>query len=289
MMAQPRSFAGLEYELAYRDAGSGPAVLLLHGLGSSGRDWAPQWEALRDYRVLAPDLRGHGGSGDGGGAYRIVDVAGDLARFVKEVIREPVHVIGLSLGGMVGLQLALDHPDQVSSLAVVNAVPHMVPETAAHWRQLVVRLTMAHALPLGVSSRAVARRLFPHPGQDAQRRQFVQSTLEVRRRSYLRALRAIVGWTVADRLGELRCPVQFIAGEHDYTPLSIKRRFAAMAPHATVRMILGSGHATPIDRAQEFNRAMVDFLERSCARAEAPGIAASVHDGLKRASGIRGG
>lgn len=108
-------------ELAVAEAGSGDPVLLLHGLGSRGDDWELQREALsRSYRVVIPDLRGHGESIAPSGEWTMRDVADDVAELLRRRATGPVHVIGLSLGGMVAFQLLADHPALVRSAVIIN-------------------------------------------------------------------------------------------------------------------------------------------------------------------------
>src|SRR5579859_4812705 len=88
-------------DIHYESTGTGPAVLLLHGLGSSGRDWEYQIPSLTGYRVIAPDLRGHGRSSKPGGRYSIAGFAADMAGLLRALGARPAHVVGLSLGGAV--------------------------------------------------------------------------------------------------------------------------------------------------------------------------------------------
>lgn len=94
-------------QLYYEDAGSGPPLLFVHGLGSSTRDWFAQVPHFADrYRVLRLDLRGHGRSERTRGPYRIAQFARDVAVTLRKLDAVPAHVVGLSMGGMVTLQLS---------------------------------------------------------------------------------------------------------------------------------------------------------------------------------------
>ncbi|MFX5610710.1 alpha/beta hydrolase, partial [Acinetobacter baumannii] len=97
-------------------------VLLLHGLGSSARDWEYQLPALLGrYRLLVPDLRGHGRSGKPRGGYSMAGFAEDCAALLDRLGCGPVHLVGISMGGMIGFQLACDRPDLLRSLTIVNS------------------------------------------------------------------------------------------------------------------------------------------------------------------------
>src|SRR5580693_1022702 len=109
-------------EVYYEQAGEGPPVLLLHGLGSSTRDWEYQTpELARAYRVIAVDVRGHGRSSRPPGPYSVSQFAEDAVALLRSLDAAPAHVIGLSMGGMIAFQMAVDHPEAVRSLAIINS------------------------------------------------------------------------------------------------------------------------------------------------------------------------
>ena len=130
-------------ELFYEEAGSGEPVLLLHGLGSSTLDWAPQIEALKgSYRVIAMDARGSGRSRDllkPGGPFSVAQFAADGAALLDSLGAAPAHIVGLSMGGMTAFQLAVDSPRSVRTLTIVNSGPELVPRTRIEFRAFRLR------------------------------------------------------------------------------------------------------------------------------------------------------
>ena len=119
--------------LYYERVGQGEPLVLVHGLGSSSRDWAYQVPFFaQNYEVVVCDVRGHGQSGKPPGPYSMPLFARDLAGLIEGLGVGPSQVVGVSMGGMIGLQLAVDRPELVRSLVVVNSVPDMVVRT---WRQ----------------------------------------------------------------------------------------------------------------------------------------------------------
>src|ERR1043166_1679548 len=108
-----------DIDVYYEEWGSRGAepVLLIHGLGSSTEDWEAQVDVLaRDFNVVAYDVRGHGRTSKPRGRYTVRQFSDDAAAFVAELRLGPVHVVGLSMGGMIGFQLACDHPELIRSL-----------------------------------------------------------------------------------------------------------------------------------------------------------------------------
>ena len=109
-------------ELHYESEGQGETVVCIHGLGSSGADWAFQVPALREhFQVITPDLRGAGLSGKPSGPYSIEEFAADLWKLVDHLHVERCHLVGFSLGGAVALEMALQRPESAQRLMMINA------------------------------------------------------------------------------------------------------------------------------------------------------------------------
>jgi pimeloyl-ACP methyl ester carboxylesterase len=106
----------------------------------------------------------------------------------------------------------------------------------------------------------IVKRLFPKPDQEALRRRFLEHYVRNDRRAYEASTRALVGWTVADRLGEIRCPVLVISGDRDYTPVAAKQPYVAALPNAQLAVVADAGHACTIERPDEVNRIIREFL-----------------------------
>src|SRR3979490_2760123 len=103
--------------LHYEEYGKGPALILVHGLGSSCLDWELQIPLLStQYRLIVVDVRGHGRSDKPRERYSIPGFSADLLALMDYRQLERAHVVGLSMGGMIGFQLAVDQPQRLSSL-----------------------------------------------------------------------------------------------------------------------------------------------------------------------------
>ena len=114
-------FQTSELKLYYETVGQGPPLLLLHGLGSSSQDWPLQIpDFAPHYTLLMPDIRGHGRSDKPAGPYHLTQFAADIRHLLAGLNIGPAHILGISMGGMVALQLALDTPQQVRSLILAN-------------------------------------------------------------------------------------------------------------------------------------------------------------------------
>lgn len=108
--------------LYYETHGDGAPLLLIHGLGSSTLDWAPQVAHFSErFRVITLDVRGHGRSDKPPGPYSVPIFAGDLVELLDALHIESAHLAGISMGGMIAFQLAVDAPQRVRSLTIVNS------------------------------------------------------------------------------------------------------------------------------------------------------------------------
>jgi pimeloyl-ACP methyl ester carboxylesterase len=255
-------------ELHYEVVGSGSPVLLLHGLGSCAADWSPQLPALAArHTVVAVDLRGHGESDRPPGPYGIPMFASDVVHVLATLALGPVHVVGISLGGMIAFQLAVDAPSLVRTLVVVNSAPAVVPRTVDQWLALKSRVWALRLLGLPRVAQKVAAINFPEPGQRRMRDALAARIAGNDPAAYRSAMNAIVGWTVANRIASIGCPALVVSGDHDYTPVSFKREYAARMRDARVAVVANSRHVTPLDQPEAFNRLLLDFL----AKHDAPG------------------
>lgn len=249
-------------DLAYAEAGAGAPLVLLHGLGSSRHDWALQLPAfVPAYRTIAVDLRGHGQSPKPPGPYRIAQFAADVALLLMRLDARPAHILGLSLGGAVAQQLALDYPELVQSLILANTASHFV---TTEWRQRLFgarRFAGAYLQPMDKVAVQVADRLFPLLEQTPLRNEAIARIASNDPKAYRACLWAVARFNVTFLLELIACPALVIAGDQDTTvPFAAKQILAQRIPNSHLLVISNSGHATPIDQPEAFNSAVLAFL-----------------------------
>lgn len=253
----------------------GPTVLLSSGLGGAAAFWRPQLDALlaAGWRVITYDQRGTGRSG---GVlptpYRIADMANDVRELLDATDTAACHLIGHALGGLVGLQLALDAPRRVASLGLVNAWSQPNPHSA---RCFDARLALLAAG--GARAYCEAQPIFLYPATwCAANPQRVQDEVdhavahfpgEAIMRQRIAALRA---FDVDARLGEIGVPVWVSAAQDDaLVPWTCSQHLAARLPRATLHTLAHGGHAHSVTQADAFNTALLAFLAQ-----QAPGVSA---------------
>ncbi len=241
--------------------GSGETVLFIHGLGSSARDWKLQVDHFSsNYRVVTYDVRGHGASAKPTGPYTMMLFAQDAKALLDHLGVPSAHIVGISMGGMIAFQLAVDHPSSIRSMVIVNSGPELKPGSFGERLQVWQRFMIVRLLGITTMARVLAPRLFPDTSHESLRRQFIERWSTNDKRAYLASMKAIVGWGVADRIGKIAIPTLFVAADQDYTPVELKEAYAKKMPNAGLEVIEDSRHATPLERPQELNRVIEDFL-----------------------------
>ena len=126
-----------DIQLYYEITGQGQPLLFIHGLGSSTRDWEAQVSPFAaNYQVITFDLRGHGRSDKPPGPYTLPLFTADTAGLLKALGLDAAHVVGISLGGGIAFQLALDYPELVKTLTIVNSAPALAGSDADAQREI---------------------------------------------------------------------------------------------------------------------------------------------------------
>lgn len=249
-------------ELEYDVRGEGPALLFIHGLGSTLHDWEPQAAAFsRHYRVVSFDLRGHGQSARPPGPYSIAMFAADAAALLKGLGIASAHVVGISLGGAIAFQLTLDHPELVKTLTIVNSGPEAIVRGFKQKLAVWLRYYTVRKMGTAKLGRAIGMKLFPAPESHPARDGFIARFANNDSQSYEAALRALLGWSVADKIGGINCPVLALTADQDYTPLSFKEAYVAKIPGAKLEVVADSRHALPMEKPAAFNAALERFLQ----------------------------
>ncbi len=240
--------------------GEGPDVLLLHGLGSCRQDWQPQVDGLQDrYCLWRCDLRGQGDS-PRTPPYDPATLAADVARWLDERGLGAVHVVGLSLGAMVALELALLMPTRVLSLVLINGWSDLRLRDANELRRFRLRRALVRWLGPTPLAWLLAGQLFPGSRHRVLRRRFRRRFIRNNRGdSYLGLLDALVHWSVRERLPAIRCPVLLVSTRQDYVPAW--QRWAQFRGLPSVRLVSPRGHhAWPAEAPAACNALLAAFL-----------------------------
>ena len=248
-----------------------PAVLMLHSLGTCLHVWDAQAAALSSsYRVIRPDLRGHGLTSVTPAPYSIAVLARDMLALLDALGVEQAHVAGLSIGGMVAQGLAALAPTRVRSLILCDTA--MTIPTAESWHQRVagVRANGMASIADGVLARWVTPGYMARPEALGLKAMLLRTDAE----GYCGAALAIAGEDLTEATSCLRMPALVLVGDQDVsTPVAAAQAMAAAIPGARLQVIPGAGHIPNDEQAEIVNAAIQDFLRPDVSDRYAAGLA----------------
>jgi 3-oxoadipate enol-lactonase len=225
-------------------------VVLSGSLGSTREMWDAQGDALRDFEVVRLEHPGHGGE-------PMIELHGiaSLARHVLEKVRsERFSFVGLSLGGAVGMQLALDAPERLDRLVLACAAARFGEPQG--WDE---RIALARARGMEALADVVLPRWFTPAFGDVQRfrAMFVSTPLDV----YVAYCELLREYDLRGRVGAIPTPTLAVAGAEDPTsPPDVVESLAAEIPGASVVVIPHGAHLVNVERPDEFNRTLLGHL-----------------------------
>ncbi len=247
-------------KLYYETSGEGEPLLFIHGLGSSTRDWEAQVPYFSDkFQTVTVDLRGHGQSEKPSSTYSISLFASDVAALIRE-IGGPVHVVGISMGAMVALQLAVDFPELVKSIIVINSQDEVLMNTRQARQAVMIRKVIPRLMGMKWMGKYLGKKLFPEEDQEQLRELIADRWAENSVKDFIKSVNAIAGWSVRKHLNTIKCPVLVVASELDYTPVEAKEIYVKLLPDARLEVIKGARHAISVERPEELNEVMLGFL-----------------------------
>jgi pimeloyl-ACP methyl ester carboxylesterase len=256
-------------ELFYEVHGEGPALVLVMGIGYDSSLWTLQQVPVLStrFRVVLLDNRDAGRSSRADHPYTIADMADDVAGLLDGLGIQRTHLLGLSMGSMIGMEFALRHADRLDRL--VLAGPAAAPARSAVDAISIWNWVKANDPSGEVFGGQQFTWLFSSAflrNQDA-----VQETIAilasnpnpVEPDAYDRQARAYLHFDALDRLGGIKAPTLVVVGEQDLlTPPWVAREVAGGIPGARFEVVTGDGssHVVPLERPGDFNRLVMDFL-----------------------------
>lgn len=235
--------------LHYLDEGSGPLVVLLHPLATSGGIWRQLIDELTpEFRVVAPDARGHGASTWDGAPFSVPDLADDVAALIERLDAGPARVAALSMGGCTAIALAIRHPDLVDSLVLADTTADYGAGKAAAWSE---RAEKAVSVPREKQLVFQRERWFSpgfrerHPAEvDRVCRIFTA----VDSRAHAAACHALGGYDDAARLAEITASTLLLVGADDFaTPPSMAETLHAGIPRSRLHVLPEIRHLSLVE------------------------------------------
>jgi pimeloyl-ACP methyl ester carboxylesterase len=274
------------HDVSYRTAGSGPVLVLIHGMAGSSVTWEPAMALLaRDYTVVAPDLMGHGESDKPRGDYSLGAHASSLRDLMVALGHERATIVGQSFGGGVALQLTYQHPElcerivlvgsgglgrEVSLLLRLLTLPgaEQVLPIACNTRVRDAGMTVTHWLgKLGMR---------PAPAVEEIWRSYSSLSDASTRQAFVHTLRSVVDVqgqrvSASDKLYlAAGLPTLIVWGDHDpIIPIEHGIATHAAIPGSRFEVFEGVGHFPHCEQPQHFVEVLVDFLDTTAPAAPA--------------------
>jgi pimeloyl-ACP methyl ester carboxylesterase len=253
--------------LAFDDNGPGPVVVLIHGFPLDRSMWSHQRASVGAiYRVITPDLRGHGTTAAPDEGYDIDTLADDVLETLDALqLTGPVVLGGLSLGGYVALSIAARFPERIQALLLINTRAAGDTPEAAEAREALARQVEAagDARPLvdSILPRLFSRSTFERKPELVARMH--DRMVKMPARAVAGTLRGMA--TRPDRrplLAGITVPTLVIGGSEDQVvPMAETEAMAEAIPRGTLRVIADAGHLTPVENPHDTSQAILEFLE----------------------------
>jgi pimeloyl-ACP methyl ester carboxylesterase len=265
--AYPLHKVGTRYgTISYREAGTGPHLCLLHGIGSQSGGWVPQLEALAArFHVIAWDAPGYGASDPlVANAPATSDYANALAGLLDALGMDRVLLVGNSLGALIAGSFAAMLPDRVAGLVLLSPAGGYGRAPASEREaKLDARLQrLAQLGPQGLAENMPAGMLSPRSPAEA-RALAAWSTASIRPDGYAQAARMLAAGRLIEDARSYPGPVLVIAGTHDdITPAAGCERIARAYPRGTFQLVEGAGHLCYLDAPAIINSAIIGMVQR---------------------------
>jgi 3-oxoadipate enol-lactonase len=251
----------INYELSGKKGA--PVMVLSHSLACSLVMWNPQMDDLSPhFQVLRYDMRGHGHSDVTPGPYTIELLAEDVIGLLDALGIDRMHFVGLSVGGMIGQSLALNHPKRLRSLALCDTSSAVPQEAQPIWQERIER-TRAKGMESQVNE-TMERWFTPAflkqnpPMVGLIRKQILATPVA----GYLGCAEAIRKLNYLNRLSEIKLPTLIMVGEDDPgTPVSASQAIHERIPDSKLVILPSARHLSNVEQTEAFNAALLAFLK----------------------------
>jgi 3-oxoadipate enol-lactonase len=256
--------------LYYEVHGDGEPLLCVHGLACDTLAWIPQVQTFAAaHRTVIFDNRDVGQSSMAEGDYEIADMARDALALADELELDSFHLLGISMGGAIAQEIATQAPERVRTLTLAVTFPAGGPyarRLAEVWSARVRQISREqHIDELMLMNHSEA--FYEHPEMvEFMRTAILNNPHPQPPEAFGRQLAACGRHETRERLGSLTTPTHVIGGEYDIlVPVWKSREIASLIPGAKLTILPQAPHGLPLERAEEFNAAVLEFLREAAA------------------------
>lgn len=261
------------FKMHYLDVGKGRPVVLLHGLGGNCYEWEAQTEALsKQFRVIVPDLRGHGRTDFATTpSYTPFDHAKDIVALLDHLQVQKAWAVGLSMGGFVTLSLALRHPEKLDGIILAATAPMVDADTKALTG---VWMEIFRKQGLEAYTDRVLKDIFTLDFFEANHQAVMHWVESQKTRNFAGTLPSAAGasnFDVRKDLVNIHLPTLCVHGLNDRViDPAFARRMRQAIQGAEVKLLTDTGHILIVERAAEFNEMVIEFITRTRGGPESP-------------------
>ena len=254
---------GLSIRALLEGPEAAPIITLSHSLAAHLDMWRPQMAALVEhFRVLRYDVRGHGGSSMPARMPDIADLADDIRRLLDTLGIRRTHFVGLSMGGMIGQQLAVTHPEYIESLVLADTLSAYGDHHRPMWQgRIDAAGTGAGMEPL---VEPTIQRWFTEPFRRANpaTMDWIRGMIRVTPpRGFIGCCHALMALNLTDQLPGITAPTLVMVGRQDpTTPVAGAELIAKAIPHARLVIIEDAAHIANVEQPEVFTQHLLDFL-----------------------------
>lgn len=239
-----------------------PPLILGPSLGTSTLVWGPAAGLLDPHcSLLAWDLPGHGHSPATDESFTVAELADGVIRLANDTGVGAFYYAGVSLGGQVGLELALRHPERVPKLAIICSAAKLGDDAAWKERAATVRAQGTPVMVDGSAKRWFAEGFIAEQPERAST--LLHALCDTDDESYALCCEALAAFDVRDRLGAIAAPTIAMYGEHDTVAGATEAEFIAQhVQQGAARKIAGAAHLAPVERPQAVTAVIIDFFRK---------------------------
>jgi 3-oxoadipate enol-lactonase len=251
--------------IAVDHAGSGDLLLFMHGIGGNKRNWHDNLpEFAKHFHAVAWDARGYGESDDYEGPLTFSQYADDVVRVLDYFKAPKAHIVGLSMGGRIAMDLAARYPDRILTLSLCDTHPgfvHFSEEKKREFIRLRKEPLVNGGEPKDIAVPVAKTLIGPNASKEAFDK-LVDSMSRLHKESYIKSIEATVMTDNMAKLGDIRVPTHVVVGGADrLTTPEMARELTAKIPGAKLTIIDDAGHLANIEKPREFNEAVIAFIK----------------------------
>jgi 3-oxoadipate enol-lactonase len=254
-----------DIEIHYQEKGSGFPLVLIHGLNGDLTAWGLVMpELAKHYRTVALDVRGHGHSGKPDQPYSIQQFSDDLQEFLQRLQVPKAHILGLSMGGAITLQFALDHPEKVRSLVLVSTFSYIDEKACQAFCRLRKSLQsdgypafFDEVVKLAFTPQYIAA----NPGPIAElkeKRIKINSPVAIGR-----ATDACLAFHLKEEISKIALPTLIVSGKEDiFTPIHLAEQMHHSIRGSEWKILEDAGHNLHVEKPSQMVQVVLEFLSR---------------------------